>query len=174
MNFKWSGDADAWLRFLVTRDSEYEMWSSFVSELVIWPQEITLARWTQPSGPLCLWQCFNKIYFLYLAPIKKIIDIFILVLLCRRWYDAYDVFQYDQKNANLFADIWEHSCGGLHFRRGRFLKTIKIIFPSFYVAVISSLKEEIEFSFQTTPIDAYCLLHIAYCLLLIAYWQYQD
>ena len=27
-------------------------------ELVIWPQEVTLARWTQPSGPLCLWQCF--------------------------------------------------------------------------------------------------------------------
>ena len=26
-------------------------------ELLIWPQEITLARWTQPSGPLCLWQC---------------------------------------------------------------------------------------------------------------------
>ena len=31
------------------------MW--FVFELVIWPQEVTLARWTQPSGPLCLWQC---------------------------------------------------------------------------------------------------------------------
>ena len=30
------------------------MWSRFV----IWPQEVTLARWTQPSGPLCLWQCF--------------------------------------------------------------------------------------------------------------------
>ena len=49
------------------------------------------------------------------------------------------------------------------------MKTIKIIFPSFYVAVISSLKEEIEFSFQTTPIDAYCLLPIAHCLLLITY-----
>ena len=33
------------------------MW--FVFELVIWPQEVTLARWTQPSGPLCLWQCFH-------------------------------------------------------------------------------------------------------------------
>ena len=31
------------------------MW--FVFELVIWPQEVTLAIWTQPSGPLCLWQC---------------------------------------------------------------------------------------------------------------------
>ena len=27
-------------------------------ELVIWPQEVILIRWTQPSGPLCLWQCF--------------------------------------------------------------------------------------------------------------------
>ena len=25
------------------------------------PQEVTSARWTQPSGPLCLWQCFLKL-----------------------------------------------------------------------------------------------------------------
>ena len=25
---------------------------------MIWSQEVTLVRWTQPSGPLCLWQCF--------------------------------------------------------------------------------------------------------------------
>ena len=25
---------------------------------MIWLQEVTLARWTKPSGPLCLWQCF--------------------------------------------------------------------------------------------------------------------
>ena len=42
-----------------SRDSEDEMRSRFVFELVIWPQEVTLARWTQPSGPLCLWQCFQ-------------------------------------------------------------------------------------------------------------------
>ena len=40
---------------MLSRDSEDKMWSRFV----IWPQEVTLARWTQPSGPLCLWQCFN-------------------------------------------------------------------------------------------------------------------
>ena len=40
-------------------DFEDELWSRFVFELVIWPQEGTLARWTQPSGPLCLWQCFT-------------------------------------------------------------------------------------------------------------------
>ena len=28
---------------------------------MIWPQEATLVRWTQPSGPLCLWQCFVHI-----------------------------------------------------------------------------------------------------------------
>ena len=39
------------------------MW--FVFELVIWPQEVTLARWTQPSGPLCLWQCFIYPYPYY-------------------------------------------------------------------------------------------------------------
>ena len=32
------------------RDSEDEIWSRFVFELV---------KWTQSSGPLCLWQCLN-------------------------------------------------------------------------------------------------------------------
>ena len=45
---------------MLGRGSEDEMWSRFVFELAIWPQEVTLARWTQPPGPLCLWQClFN-------------------------------------------------------------------------------------------------------------------
>ena len=42
---------------MLSRDSEDEMWSRFMFELLIWLQEVTLARWTQPSGPLCLWQC---------------------------------------------------------------------------------------------------------------------
>ena len=37
---------------MLGRDSEDEIWSRFVFELVIW---------TQPSGPLCLWQCFVSI-----------------------------------------------------------------------------------------------------------------
>ena len=37
------------LKLMLGRDSEDEIWSRFVFELVIW---------TQPSGPLCLWQCF--------------------------------------------------------------------------------------------------------------------
>ena len=45
---------------MLSRDSEDEMWSRFVFELVMWPQKVTLARWTQPSGPLCLWQCFQN------------------------------------------------------------------------------------------------------------------
>ena len=45
---------------MLSRDSEDEMWSRFVFELVIWPQGVTLVRWTQPSGPLCLWQCFQQ------------------------------------------------------------------------------------------------------------------
>ena len=31
-------------------------------ELVIWPKQVTLVSWTQPSGPLCLWQCFTMGY----------------------------------------------------------------------------------------------------------------
>ena len=38
------------------------MWSRFVFELAICPQEVTLVRWTQPSGPLCLWQCLDDTY----------------------------------------------------------------------------------------------------------------
>ena len=46
---------------MLSRDSEDKMWSRFVFELVIWLQEVTSAIWTQPSGPLCLWQWFlNK------------------------------------------------------------------------------------------------------------------
>ena len=59
--FKFSEETDVWLRFLVdaySRDSEDEIWWRFLFELVIWPLEATLARWTQPSGPLCHWQCF--------------------------------------------------------------------------------------------------------------------
>ena len=39
------------LKLMLGRDSDDEIWSRFVFELVIW---------TQPSGPLCLWQCLNK------------------------------------------------------------------------------------------------------------------
>ena len=44
---------------MLGRDSEDEIWSRFVFELVLWPQEVTLVSRTQPSGPLCLWQCFS-------------------------------------------------------------------------------------------------------------------
>ena len=44
--FGWDFEVDA------GRDSEDEIWSRFVFEIVIL---------TQPSGPLCLWQCFRNI-----------------------------------------------------------------------------------------------------------------
>ena len=40
------------LKMMLGRDSEDEIWSRFVFELVIR---------TQPSGPLCLWQCFYMV-----------------------------------------------------------------------------------------------------------------
>ena len=46
---------------MLGRDSEDVILSRFVFELVIWPQEVTLERYIQPSGPLCLWQCFNVV-----------------------------------------------------------------------------------------------------------------
>ena len=48
---------DVWLRFV----QELVIWPK---ELVIWPKEVTLVSRTQPSGPLCLWQCFiSSLYF---------------------------------------------------------------------------------------------------------------
>ena len=41
---------------MLGRDSEAEIWSRFLFELVIR---------TQPSGPLCLWQCFINISVSY-------------------------------------------------------------------------------------------------------------
>ena len=45
---------------MLSRDSDFDFDSIFVFELVIWPEEVTLIRWTQPSGPLYLWQCLEK------------------------------------------------------------------------------------------------------------------
>ena len=45
---------------MLGRDSEDEIWSRFVFELVIWHKQATLLSWIQPSGPLCLWQCSCK------------------------------------------------------------------------------------------------------------------
>ena len=52
---------------MLSRDSEDKMWSRFV----IWPQEVTLAGWTQPSGPLCLWQSLT-LYILRLEVLSMI------------------------------------------------------------------------------------------------------
>ena len=41
------------------------------SRFVIWPQEVTLARWTQPSGPLCLWQCFHYLTTMAQQPVPR-------------------------------------------------------------------------------------------------------
>ena len=42
---------------MLSRDSEDEFDQDLCLNFVIWPQEVTLIRWTRPSGPLCLWQC---------------------------------------------------------------------------------------------------------------------
>ena len=46
------------LKLMLGRYSEFEIWSRFVFELVIGPKQVTLVSWSQPSGLLCLWQCF--------------------------------------------------------------------------------------------------------------------
>ena len=47
---------------MLGQDSEDEIWSRFMFEFVIWPQDVTLVRWTQSSGPLCLWQCLISLW----------------------------------------------------------------------------------------------------------------
>ena len=59
LNFKFSQEADVWSRFwswCMVVIMKFD--SSFVFELMIWPKQVTLGSWTQPSGPLCLWKCF--------------------------------------------------------------------------------------------------------------------
>ena len=43
--FGWDFEVDAWSRF----------WRWGLIKICVW----TLVSWTQPSGPLCLWQCFD-------------------------------------------------------------------------------------------------------------------
>ena len=38
---------------------------------MIWPKEVTLVSRTQPSGPLCLWQCFIKMFTIVLSVIEN-------------------------------------------------------------------------------------------------------
>ena len=49
-----------WSIFAVDASCDYEVQDRFGQELVIWPKEVTLISRTQPSGPLCLWQCFEN------------------------------------------------------------------------------------------------------------------
>ena len=36
-------------------ESKFLRWN--LIKICVWTCNMTLARWTQPSGPLCLWQC---------------------------------------------------------------------------------------------------------------------
>ena len=47
--FAWDFEVDASSRF----------WSRFVFDILLWPKQVTLMCWTQPLGPLCLWQYFS-------------------------------------------------------------------------------------------------------------------
>ena len=54
-------ESHVWLRFLVDVESRFWRWNSI--NICVWTCNMTLARWTQPSGPLCLWQCFHSLLF---------------------------------------------------------------------------------------------------------------
>ena len=45
--FGWDFEVDAWSRF----------WRWGLIKICVW----TLVSWTQPSGALCLWQCFDQL-----------------------------------------------------------------------------------------------------------------
>ena len=47
------------LNLMLGRDSDEEIRSRFVEELVTWPKEFTLVNRAQPSVPFCLWQHFK-------------------------------------------------------------------------------------------------------------------
>ena len=41
---------------------------------MIWPKEVTLVSTTQPSGPLCLWQCFLFCRWGHLEMVKVLVE----------------------------------------------------------------------------------------------------
>ena len=47
---------------MLSRDSDNEFDQDLCLNLLIWPQEVTLIKSTQPSGLLCLWQCFEYFF----------------------------------------------------------------------------------------------------------------
>ena len=63
------------------------IWSRFMFELVIWPQVVTLIRWTQPSGPLCLWQCLHQCSIPYFLYMKEVCCWRWLVVCCSKWQE---------------------------------------------------------------------------------------
>ena len=64
------------LKLMLNWDSENEIWSRFVQELVIW---------TQLSGPLCLWQCFSFAIESSLSPTTE------EGFLSLHWYSNHDM-----------------------------------------------------------------------------------
>ena len=69
------------LKSMLGRDSENESLSRFVQEIVIW---------TQPSGPLCLWQCFH--YIIELLNLKFTFDNFAPVSINNWWESPSELF----------------------------------------------------------------------------------
>ena len=66
---------------MLSWNSEDKIWSRFVVDLVTWPQEVTLAKWTQPSGPLCLWQCLKSWWLIHSKHDDRYLSLVILFTL---------------------------------------------------------------------------------------------
>ena len=129
MNFKFSRDADVWLRFwswclIDYRYSKDEIWSRVVFELVIWPKQVTMVSWTEPFGsvvPLAMFEaCKGRACFavMYLAvgddnivrqsPIK---EFFILPeQICKHWNVSSLVAGYILKRGQFPFQVVGPSC----------------------------------------------------------------
>ena len=97
---------------MLGRDSEDENWSIFVFELVIW---------TQPSGPLCLWQCFN--YCLFQSS----------TVVSTRESSLFDSFQGVQELFKLFhlsvhVKKFQHCCNQTLFQASTVISTTESFF----------------------------------------------
>ena len=67
--FGWDFEVDDWSRF----------WRWNLIKICVWTCNMTLARWTQPLGPLCLWQCLTRkieyIFFLLSVVLSFIVSV---------------------------------------------------------------------------------------------------
>ena len=167
LNFKLSGDADVWLRFLVDAESRFLRWNSI--KICVWTCNMTLTRWTQPSGPLCLWQCF--IWFLLTILNSVFDDIGLPVENIFLLWDCPDVGRWQEEGRvhkslfvkklvfqpNIFARVFFQPLPSIHWSQNY---KVKVICMTFYFWIIFFQENASPEMLLPSGLNALCIANI--------------